>query len=1061
MIFANAVLQQTNVDQGRQIRVILVNGGSPDASTRTAMQEGARETTAAERDRIIEVVLAQIAASESTPAPAPAPGPAPAPAPAPGPAPAPAPTGPTNIQLANFSNASTSDVFIAKYTNDGNVQWIARISSTANDVGYSIVSDTSGNIYVGGYFTTATLTIYNADGLIFKRLSSSGNEDCFLVKYSMDGTAQWATQIQGTGAERANSLSADANGNIYITGYFSSPVLSIVNEDGTLFGTLNRIGTSNIFLVKYNSSGVAEWARIIGGTGTDIGNSLTNDVNGNIFLTGYYNSSPLTIYNGDGTTFGTLSNEGSDDCFLIKYNESGNIQWTTRISATTSEQGFAVTCDTNGNSFLLVRSAGIPLTIYNYDGTAFGTKNTLGSSDVFLIKYNTNGFAQWVAQIGGTASDGGFACTCDFNGDVCIVGDFASTTLSVYNQDDSLFGTISRGSGVRSVFLIKYNTSGSVVWTTRMAGASQDLANGISNDGTNNIFITGTFTSNPVSLYNSDGTTYGTLAILGASTNTYLIKYTSDGFVEWATQLRGIGVETGQDVVNDATGNVYMIGQYISNNITFFNQDGTSFSSVLNNGSLVVGTDIFVVKYTSDGYIEWATRLTTSASDQGISVVNDRDGNVYATGRYGNTLNIYNSDGTLYGTMSNGNADTYIVKYSTSGMVVWVARIGGTGNDSSRSIACDSSGNIYITGTYTFTSPTNITIYNADQTSFGTLTNSGSTDTFIVKYSTDGVVQWATKIGGTLADEANSITCDSTGNIYIAGQYTSATLTFLNTGGSIFGTLTNDTSTSFQESFIVKYNTNGIVQWIAKISGASNDIALAISSDSDGNTYMTGHYSSNPLTLYNQDGTTFGTLENVGGTDGFVAKYNTNGEIQWISRISGTLDDRGLSICLDASGNVYMTGYYDSTPVSIYDQTGISSITLETSGFSDVLLVKYSSNGAILWATRMGGAFPDQGTAIVSDGSGNIYITGHYGVSSNPFTIYNQDGTSFSSAPSSLGSNDIFIVKYTPNGVAQWVSRIGGGGDDRVNSISADATGNIYLTGHYASTNLIVFRKGL
>ena len=179
--------------------------------------------------------------------------------------------------------------------------------------------DSSGNIYVTGYYDSNPTTIYNSDGGTFGTLPNSGIYDVFITKYNTNGTAQWATRLGGTGSDYGYSMAVDSSGNIYVTGYYDSNPTTIYNSDGGTFGTLTNSGSNDVFIVKYNTSGIAQWATRLGGTGNDIGNSVASDSSGNIYVTGYYGSNPLTIYNSNGGTFGTLTNSGIYDVFIVKF----------------------------------------------------------------------------------------------------------------------------------------------------------------------------------------------------------------------------------------------------------------------------------------------------------------------------------------------------------------------------------------------------------------------------------------------------------------------------------------------------------------------------------------------------------------------------------------------------------------------------------------------------------------------------------------------------------------------------------------------------------------------
>jgi hypothetical protein len=201
------------------------------------------------------------------------------------------------------------------------------------------------------------------------------------------GTVQWATRIAGTGSDEGNGISVDGSGNSYVTGSYSSNPLTIYNANGSTFGTLSNSGSSDGYIVKYNTSGTAQWATRIAGTGGDYGNAISVDSAGNCYATGSFFSNPLTIYNADGSTFGTLTNSGSNDLYMVKYNTSGTAQWATRAAGTSGDRGNATSSDGSGNSYVAGNFASNPLTIYSADGSTFGTLTNSGSNDAFIVKY--------------------------------------------------------------------------------------------------------------------------------------------------------------------------------------------------------------------------------------------------------------------------------------------------------------------------------------------------------------------------------------------------------------------------------------------------------------------------------------------------------------------------------------------------------------------------------------------------------------------------------------------------------------------------------------------------
>lgn len=144
--------------------------------------------------------------------------------------------------------------------------------------------------------------------------------------------------------DNGNSITLDGNGNSFVTGYFTSTTIA--------FGTTkltnpDPLGTSEFFLVKYNSAGNVLWAKSAGGISNESGNCLTTDAFGNIFVTGSFASANITF----GTFTLTNSAPGRTDIFIVKYYTNGNVIWAKSAGGTEWEEGTSITADANGAVF--------------------------------------------------------------------------------------------------------------------------------------------------------------------------------------------------------------------------------------------------------------------------------------------------------------------------------------------------------------------------------------------------------------------------------------------------------------------------------------------------------------------------------------------------------------------------------------------------------------------------------------------------------------------------------------------------------------------------------------
>lgn len=186
-------------------------------------------------------------------------------------------TGATSFGSAALTTAGSSDVFVAKLENTGDVMWAKAYGGAGVDVGEKIVVDNSGKLYVsGGFFGTASFGTHS--------FTSAGNGDMFLMRLDAAGTIDWAKHYGGAGYEEAFDLAIDGNSNVFISGMM---------DGSCAFGsiTLTSLGASDVFAAKVNSAdGSLAWATNFGGAGNEYGRAITGDGNGNAIIYGEHNS---------------------------------------------------------------------------------------------------------------------------------------------------------------------------------------------------------------------------------------------------------------------------------------------------------------------------------------------------------------------------------------------------------------------------------------------------------------------------------------------------------------------------------------------------------------------------------------------------------------------------------------------------------------------------------------------------------------------------------------------------------------------------------------------------
>ncbi|MCE3229783.1 MAG: hypothetical protein K0S32_4334 [Bacteroidetes bacterium] len=220
-------------------------------------------------------------------------------------------------------------------------------------------------------------------------------------------------------------------------------------------------------------------------------------------------------------------------------------------------------------------------------------------------------------------------------------------------------------------------------------------------------------------------------------------------------------------------------------------------------------------------------------------------------------------------------------------------------------------------------------------------------------------------------------------------------------------------------------------QWAKKGGLYAYDYGYGVVSDASGNAYVAGKFEQNAVFETS-------TLTCAGNHDAFIAKYLSDGTLDWIRRAGGVNGDYAWSLSTDGT-NLYVTGEIEGFNDIIAFQN--STITLTTAGDNDIFIAKYDMGGNLIWAKREGGGKSERGMGVANDAAGNVYVCGHITDTSN------FNGTT---APG-YGGKDIFVAKYDMNGNFQWARVAGSTGRDEAKSVKVDASGNVYICGLFSN----------
>ena len=318
-------------------------------------------------------------------------------------------------QNRSSSSTADNDIFIAKYDNAGNYQWVNALGSTGSDAGYSLAVDAAGNLLATGHFS-GTVDFDPGAGNTNLTGQAIPVITGFVAQYTSGGSLNWAKAFGGPTATIGFSVDTDASNNVYLTGYFTT---NADFDQGVAGGEITgaSAGVPDGFVAKYSSAGTYGYAKPFGGSQTDIGFSIVVDGPGNAFVTGYFaNDADFDPANAGGNLTGGTGFNG----FLAKYDANGTYVSARSINTESTVQPVAIALDGSGNCYLTGYFSGDA----DFDPGNTQNRSSAGNNDLFLAKFNSSGNYVYAKAIGGTGDDRSNALAVDAVGSVVITGQF-------------------------------------------------------------------------------------------------------------------------------------------------------------------------------------------------------------------------------------------------------------------------------------------------------------------------------------------------------------------------------------------------------------------------------------------------------------------------------------------------------------------------------------------------------------------------------------------------------------------------------------------------------------
>ncbi|MEN6494052.1 MAG: SdrD B-like domain-containing protein, partial [Thermoguttaceae bacterium] len=938
--------------------------------------------------------------------------------------------------------AGGDDVFVLKLNSSGDYSWAKRMGGTDDDKGTGIAVTSSGVFLTGTFEGDA----YFNPGVEASKRTSAGGADVFVAKLnSADGSYAWAQAVGGIADETAGGLALTSDGTaVYATGGFGD-LVDFNPGTGTDERWVNSHSCTDVFVWKLNASdGSYVSTQTFGGNYDDVGSGIAVASDGSIYLTGtFYGTANFDP--GTGTTqLTTHGGEFDGDVFVVKLNANGSLGWAKGIGGTDGAMEDTV-------SGLVLSSDGSVCLTGTFTSNADFDPNagtfSLDSGSMFVARLKaTDGSFRSAQGFGGGSWDAVHGLAVASNGSIYTVGSFLGTadfdpspeTHSLTNSDDG------------NIFLTKFV---SLTAPTSLTVSPLQLADGLaigafvgtfSTNGSSSAPFTYSFVSGTGSDDNSSFSIVGNQLRTNTSINqqtksSYKIRVRTVDYagqsMEQAFTLTVVTAQTfsvGNRVWNDLDSDGIQdanepgiagaaVELYRSTDTTVGNADDVSMGVVATgaDGSysftyVLTGYNYYLVFRAPVGY------NTVSPKDAGGNDTTDSDADASGV------------TAIFTGTAGQNNTSLDAGLVGAAQGFGFALGAGSAGQDEGQSVTVDAAGNVYVAGSFSGTVD-----FDSGPGTYN-LTSAGSKDAFVAKYSSTGALLWARSMGGTSSDEATGIAVAADGSVYASGHF-AGTADFCSGPGTAYlstGSVYN------HDAFVLKLDAAGNYVWAKSVGGAYEDQASGIALAADGSSvYLTGWFSGQ---VDFDPGTGTQSLTSAGGYDVFVLKLSSAGNYGWAAGMGGIDDDQAIGIAVDASGNVYTTGWFGGTAFfNPAGDTEESKLVNPGSGTFDVFVSKLDSNGVYVWAKRMGGTEEDQacGIALAPDGTA-VYVAGYFGGSAT-----------FGTTPTlnSAGGYDGFVTKLDSDGDFDWSKKMGGGGYDAANSVAATSDG-VYVGGYFSGT---------
>ena len=476
------------------------------------------------------------------------------------------------------------------------------------------------------------------------------------------------------------------------------------------------------------------------------------------------------------------------------------------------------------------------------------------------------------------------------------------------------------GTCIYNEFTTSILTSGNLIWAKRAGGSSYDYSEAITTLSDNSVVVSGYFAG--TATFGPDEPNQTVLTSAGYS-DIFIARYNPDGTLSWAKRAGGTDDDWEQGITTLSDNSVVVTGGFYATS-TF--GEGEPAETMLTSAGQ---RDVFIARYNPDGTLQWAKRAGGIDGDRGNGITTLSDDSTVITGGFSGTATFGPDEPNQTLLTSAGEADICIARYNPDGTLQWAKRAGGSSYDNSEAITTLSDNSVVVTGDFLSTAT-----FGEGESNETMLTSVGGEDIFVARYNPNGTLAWAKRAGSLNGDAGYGITNLSDNTTVVTGAFN---------GTAVFGQgEPNQTilySDGSRDIFIARYNPDGTLAWAKRAGGSIDDYGLGITTLSFDSIAATGYFQGTTIATFGSGEPNETILSSAGNADIFIAKYNSDGTLQWAKRAGGIHSDYGNAITSLSDDSIFVTGYFSD--IATFGPEEQSETVLTSADSADIFIARF------------------------------------------------------------------------------------------------------------------------